>query len=184
MIPAWRKPVSASTKSFIPCHSRRLSMIKGSSRGSRPILRHQPQLRLDCSWAMCPFSHSATETPFRAKNSAVLVPMIPPPTMTTSTRVGRASSEGTESTRGPMLFPLASLTARSHHVNRDPAGSRSDLVAMARKNPADCGTVGPLTDVLRRLRTAHSGLLRSRTTRTGHRRISVRIGRRAAIWMH
>src|SRR5262245_6641358 len=25
---------------------------------------------------------------------------------------------------------------------------------MARKNPADCGTVGPLTDVLRRLRTA------------------------------
>src|SRR5262249_38494680 len=28
------------------------------------------------------------------------------------------------------------------------------IVAMARKNPADCGTVGPLTDVLRRLRTA------------------------------
>ena len=32
-------------------------MISGISRGSRPILRHQPQLRLDCSPAMCPFSH-------------------------------------------------------------------------------------------------------------------------------
>src|SRR5262249_13765692 len=88
------------------------------------IFRHQPQLRLDCSWAMCPFSHSATETPFRAKNRAVLVPMIPPPTITTSTRVGRASSEGTESKRSPMLFPFASLTDRSHHANRN--GSLSD----------------------------------------------------------
>src|SRR5262249_8884666 len=86
-MPEVRKPVSASTISFMPSHIRRLSMASGNSRGSRAIFRHQPQLRLDCSWAMCPFSHSATETPFRAKNNALLVPMIPPPTMTTSTRV-------------------------------------------------------------------------------------------------
>ena len=38
-------------------------MIKGISRGSRPILRHQPQLRLDCSPAMWPFSKRATGCP-------------------------------------------------------------------------------------------------------------------------
>ena len=38
-------------------------MINGSSRGSRPILRHQPQLRLDCSPAMCPFSQSDDRDP-------------------------------------------------------------------------------------------------------------------------
>ncbi len=68
-------------------------MISGNSRGSRPILRHQPQLRLDCSPAMWPFSHKATETPFSARNSAALVPMIPPPIITTSARAGRTSSD-------------------------------------------------------------------------------------------
>ena len=47
----------------MPCHWRRLSMIRGISRGSRPCLRTQPQLRLDCSPAMSPFSHRATDTP-------------------------------------------------------------------------------------------------------------------------
>ena len=38
-------------------------MMSGISRGSRPCLRTQPQLRLDCSPAMPPFSQSTTETP-------------------------------------------------------------------------------------------------------------------------
>ena len=50
------------------------SIISGNSRGSRPILRTQPQLRLDCSPARIPFSQSATETPRSARNRAVLIP--------------------------------------------------------------------------------------------------------------
>ena len=53
------RPVARSCRS-----QRRMdSRIKGISRGSRPILRHQPQLRLDCSPAIMPFSQSATDTP-------------------------------------------------------------------------------------------------------------------------
>ena len=100
MMPQVRKPVSASTRWFIPCHRRRLSMTSGISRGSRAILRHQPQLRLDCSPAMWPFSHSTVETPFSARNSAALVPIMPPPMITTSARAGRVSSVATGSTRG------------------------------------------------------------------------------------
>src|SRR5437016_5544095 len=109
MTPQLRKPVSASTVRFIPSHSRRLSMTSGISRGSRTILRHQPQLRLDCSPAMCPFSHSTAETPFCARNSAVLVPMMPPPTITTSARAGRLGSDWTGSTRGAMGSPCGEL---------------------------------------------------------------------------
>ena len=42
-------------------------MIAGSSRGSRPCLRIQPQLRDDCSPAIRPFSHSTTGTPALAR---------------------------------------------------------------------------------------------------------------------
>ena len=101
-MPVRRKPVSASTISFIPSHRRRLSMISGISRGSRPILRTQPQLRLDCSPAIWPFSHKATDTPRLARNRAALAPMMPPPTITTDTRCGRVSSEETGSTTGPI----------------------------------------------------------------------------------
>src|SRR5579884_2598865 len=116
MMPHWRKPVSAPTRSFMPCHNRRLSMISGISRGSRAILRHQPQLRLDCSPAMCPFSHSTTETPFSARNRAVLTPMMPPPMTTTSACAGTASSERTGSTRGAMACPYPSLDRRMREV--------------------------------------------------------------------
>src|SRR3954454_4656912 len=100
MMPHVRKPVSASTRWFIPCHSRRLSITSGISRGSRAILRHQPQLRLQFSPAMWPFSHSTVETPFSARNSAALAPIMPPPIITTSARAGRVSSVTTGSTRG------------------------------------------------------------------------------------
>src|SRR5215469_6770334 len=43
--------------------------------------------------------------PFCARNSAVLVPMIPPPTITTSARSGSASSDRTGSTRGAIASP-------------------------------------------------------------------------------
>src|SRR5277367_1941509 len=75
-------------------------MASGISRGSRPILRAQPQLRLDCSPAMWPFSHSTTGMPLRARKNAVLVPMMPPPTTTTPVRAGSSVSDVTGSTRG------------------------------------------------------------------------------------
>ena len=67
-------------------------MARGISRGSRPILRHQPQLRLDCSPAMWPFSHSTVGMPRWARNSAVETPMMPPPMTTTSVEAGGVSS--------------------------------------------------------------------------------------------
>src|SRR5690242_15984738 len=101
-MPQGRKPVSASVIAFISGHSRRASMASGISRGSRPILRHQPQLRLDCSPAMWPFSHNTTGTPLRARKKAVQVPMMPPPTTTTEVRTGRSVLDVTVSTRGAM----------------------------------------------------------------------------------
>ena len=89
-MPLLRKPVSPPTCAFMPAHRRRLSMASGNSARSRPIVRHQPQFRLDCSPAMRPFSHSVTETPFLARWSAALTPTMPPPTTTTSARAGRA----------------------------------------------------------------------------------------------
>jgi hypothetical protein len=77
------------------------SIISGSSRGSRPIFRTQPQLRLDCSAASAPFSQSATETPRSARDSAVLIPAMPPPMTTTSTARGSASSVAHASMGGP-----------------------------------------------------------------------------------
>src|SRR5207247_515934 len=85
-------------------------MISGNSRGSRAILRHQPQLRLDCSPAMWPFSHSTVATPRCARNRAVLVPIMPPPMMTTSAWAGNFSSDGTGSTRGA-IFTSAKVPA-------------------------------------------------------------------------
>ncbi len=102
-MPQRRKPVSASVRAFISGHSRNASIASGISRGSRPILRHQPQLRLDCSPAMWPFSHSTTGTPLRARKNAVQVPMMPPPITTTPVRGGASLSEATGSTRGAML---------------------------------------------------------------------------------
>jgi hypothetical protein len=78
---------------FMPRHSRRLSIASGISRASRPMVRHQPQLRLDCSAPIRPFSHSTMEWPFSARNSAVQVPMMPPPTITTPVRTGKAGSD-------------------------------------------------------------------------------------------
>ena len=92
-MPVWRNPVSAPTVRFMSCHRRKLSMTSGISRGSRPIFRHQPQLRLDCSPAICPFSHSATGTPFCARKNAVLTPMIPPPITTTPVCAGACVSD-------------------------------------------------------------------------------------------
>src|SRR5271163_4595255 len=89
-MPLLRKPVSPPTCPFMPAQRRRLSMASGNSARSRPIVRHQPQFRLDCSPAMRPFSHSVTETPFLARWSAALTPTMPPPTTTTSVRVGGA----------------------------------------------------------------------------------------------
>ena len=74
----------------------------GSRRASRPMVRHQPQLRLDCSAPIRPFSHSTTEWPFSARNSAVDVPMMPPPITTTPARAGSAGVGGTRSTGGDM----------------------------------------------------------------------------------
>jgi len=68
------------------------SAISGTSRGSRQEMRTQPQLRLDCSSPMPPFSQSATDTPRSASSSAVDTPMMPPPMTTTSTRAGICAS--------------------------------------------------------------------------------------------
>jgi hypothetical protein len=43
-------------------HRSRLLLAIGSSRASRFCCRHQPQLRLDCSAPIRPFSTSTTET--------------------------------------------------------------------------------------------------------------------------
>jgi hypothetical protein len=77
------------------------SSISGISRGSRPILRTQPQLRLDCSAASAPFSQSTTDTPRSASASAVLMPTMPPPTTTTSAAGGGAASVAQASMGGP-----------------------------------------------------------------------------------
>ena len=50
--PHSRKPVALSVNRSMSRHSLRLSTINGISRSSRPVWRHQPQLRLDCSQAM------------------------------------------------------------------------------------------------------------------------------------
>ena len=44
-----------------------VTIINGSSAGSRPCWRTKPQLRLDCSAATAPFSNSVTATPSRAR---------------------------------------------------------------------------------------------------------------------
>ena len=75
-------------------------MINGSSRGSRPCWRHQPQFRDDCSPAICPFSNKATGIPRSASVRAAETPIIPPPMIATSVSLGSCWSEGTGSTRG------------------------------------------------------------------------------------
>ena len=56
-------PISCAAES----HSARLRVAIGSSRASRFCWRHQPQLRLDCSAPIRPFSSSATRNPRRAR---------------------------------------------------------------------------------------------------------------------
>jgi hypothetical protein len=62
------------------------------------MIRTQPQLRLDCSCPMPPFSHSVTRNPRSANSSAVDDPMMPPPITTTSHALGRSSSPWTGTT--------------------------------------------------------------------------------------
>src|SRR5262249_19110276 len=87
--------------------------IRRSSRGSRPILRTQPQLRLDCSAARAPFSQSTTGMLRSARNIAVLTPMMPPPITTTSVARGGFASVGESSTGGPEWPSSAASTGES-----------------------------------------------------------------------
>src|ERR1051326_1725660 len=116
-MPVRRKPVSASISLFNSFHSRSASIDSGTSRASRPILRHQPQLRLDCSAAISPFSHTTTGIPSRARKKAVHTPMMPPPTMTTTVRAGISGSDGTKSTDGG----IAKLFQQFHYLLGRPA---------------------------------------------------------------
>ena len=89
--PLWRKPSSASPVSLASvCQMRFDSIMMGSSAGSRPCWRIQPQLRLDCSPPTRPFSHSVTCTPALARKYAVEIPTTPPPMMSTSVACGSA----------------------------------------------------------------------------------------------
>ncbi len=87
------KPRSAPTRLPSPSQRRWDSSAIGISLTSRPMTRTQPQLRPDCSWPTWPFSQTATEIPFSARNSAVVMPMMPPPITTMSTFSGM-SGEG------------------------------------------------------------------------------------------
>ena len=60
------------------------SMTIGNSSASRPCFLIQPQFREDCSAATRPFSSSVTGMLRCARKSAVVTPITPPPTMTTS----------------------------------------------------------------------------------------------------
>ena len=88
MTPVWRKPSASPNSCARLCQIRRLSTMIGSSAGSRPCWRIQPQLRLLCSAAIRPFSHSVTVRPRSARCQAVITPMTPPPMMTTSQAAG------------------------------------------------------------------------------------------------
>ena len=113
-MPERRKPRSGSELVLqADPRSAWLSIISGSSRGSRPILRTQPQLRLDCSAASAPFSQSTTETPRSARNIAVLTPMMPPPMTTTSAARGRLSSVAQSSIGGPECRSDAAILTRN-----------------------------------------------------------------------
>jgi hypothetical protein len=98
MTPLSRNPVALSVSRSMSRHRRRLSTISGISRSSRPVCRHHPQLRLDCSQAMYAFSQSTTGMPRAASDSAAEVPIMPPPMITTLVAVGSCSSDLTEST--------------------------------------------------------------------------------------
>ena len=129
-MPLLRKPVSPPTCASMPAQRRRLSIASGNSARSRPIVRHQPQFRLDCSPAMRPFSHSVTETPFLARWSAALTPTMPPPTTTTSARAGGAFDcmNGETPARGPERKAALPKGARC----RKSFGGRSSELPMMR----------------------------------------------------
>jgi hypothetical protein len=112
-MPARRNPVSPPISRFISCHSFIASIASGTSRGSRPILRHQPQLRLDCSAAISPFSHTTTGTPLAARKKAVQMPMMPPPITTTSVAAGNAGLLWTRSTGGDMATTVGGRDKRT-----------------------------------------------------------------------
>src|SRR5262245_12020963 len=110
-----------------------LSSISGISRGSRPILRTQPQLRLDCSAPSTPFSQRTTDTPRSARNSAVLTPAIPPPITTTSADAGKVASVAQASIGGPEWLSPGAVESRSCFTVH--------LVALPHSYPAgDVGT--------------------------------------------
>jgi hypothetical protein len=101
-MPHCRKPVSAPTRSFMPRQASSDLRMSGISRGSRPICRHQPQFRPDCSQAISPFSNSVTSMPRSASSKAVETPTMPPPITATAVRRGRVVSLTMGSTIGAM----------------------------------------------------------------------------------
>ena len=106
-------------------------MLSGISRGSRPMVRTQPQFRLDCSPPIRPFSQSVTETPRCARKRAVLTPAMPPPTTITSEWTGASTSDCTGSTLGLIVLPQYSM-----EVYRSQVGKRGRGQALPIGGPA------------------------------------------------
>lgn len=91
MMPSWRYPTSAPTRSGICAHKRSAARASGMSAACLLVFRTQPRLRDDCSAAIRPFSRTTTEILRSARVSAAVRPMIPPPIMTTEAAGGKHS---------------------------------------------------------------------------------------------
>jgi len=87
-------------------------MISGARGDRAPILRHQPQLRLDWLAGDVPLSQRTTRMPLCARNRAVLVPMIPAADDHDIARDGSTSSERTGSTRGAIGLCVVNRSRR------------------------------------------------------------------------
>lgn len=128
--PPCTRPISSLVWRASACQCRFASTMIGSSCGSRPCWRIQPQLRLDCSPAMRPFSTSTARSPLRARNSAVVTPTTPPPITTTSARsdsgplcaTGLLSEMGKGIMAGPSIASEPTLTQPARGNNPPPVG--------------------------------------------------------------
>lgn len=133
-MPLRRKPVSPLMRASSVSQIFSASIASGISRSSRPITRTQPQLRLDCSAPGVPFSQSTTSIPRSARKRAVLTPMMPPPTMTTSALAGRVVSVAIGSSVGPgMGRALSGRRCRGHRCMPPP---RDQDLQSGRRRPA------------------------------------------------